>query len=107
MKNPEPEFILRPDHGQIRVDIPGVFQRGLDSSLTEALSHSLEGPARTVILNLQNTRMITSRGISVLFKIQEMISQKQGSLIIQGANPEIVNLFKTLHLYPLFTFLDS
>jgi anti-anti-sigma factor len=58
----------------------------------------LESGARSLVLNLEKTRIVNSIGISILIEVLEKVMDRKGKLVFCGLTPTIDKTFRIMGL---------
>lgn len=74
-----------------------INNEGGEEIAREAYAH-LEAGARSLVLNLEKTRIVNSIGISILIEVLEKVVERQGILAFCGLTPTIDKTFRIMGL---------
>jgi len=74
-----------------------INNQGGEEIARQAYSH-LESGARTLVLNLERTRIVNSIGISILIEVLEKVMDRNGRLAFCGLTPTIDKTFRIMGL---------
>jgi anti-sigma B factor antagonist len=99
----------------VRKDPSGVVVVGVDGQLIVSNRHELkqkvldavEGGARKVLIDFQNTGYIDSSGLGALVSLAKKLREAGGELRLAGLNEDLRTLFELTKLDTLFQIADS
>jgi anti-anti-sigma factor len=96
------EFSLEVEPGWLTVHAHGIFHKLPDQEILQRVHDHLAAKTCPLVLDLKNVRMMTSMGVSTLFKLQEEAEKAGTELTLRQPNEEVLNLMNTLHIRSMF-----
>jgi anti-anti-sigma factor len=77
----------------------GYLNHAAGESVAQACDRFLAKGTRTLILDLTQTRMVNSIGISILIEVIEKLHDRQGRLVFTGLDPAVEKTFTIMGLF--------
>lgn len=90
---------------ELKVQVIGRLETVTAPMLEGELKNSLEGVA-TLIFDFSELEYISSAGLRVLFSMQKIMN-KQGKMIIRGANEDVMEVFEVTGSVDILTIEED
>ena len=84
---------MQRDDAMLTVGIEGRVDTQTAPELQEAVEAALEGVS-SLVLDFTQVHYISSAGLRAILTVQNRMDEKNGEMIIRGANKNIVGIFK-------------
>lgn len=97
----EPQITLKTsilEDGLGLISAAGYINNEGGQAVADAASHLVGGGCRSLVIDLDGTRIINSIGVSILLEIMEKIMEGQGKLAFCNLTPTIAKTFEIMGL---------
>ena len=89
---------IREEHGYAVIQTEGYLNGPRGANLAEAAKDLMQKGYTKFVINLAETKLINSIGISILIEIIELLEEREGILNFCGLTPTIERTFKLVAL---------
>lgn len=94
------------DAGTLRIASGGNLVAGTVEERRRAAMEALEAPCSDVVLDLAEAEVVDSLGITLILGLYKTCQQRKIAFRVEGANPDLMRVFKLFSLPRLFTILE-
>jgi len=96
-----------PMAGTQQIHLDGSLDSQTSSELEELIVQTLTPDIHCVIMNFTHLEYISSAGIRVVLKVQQMMRKRQGHACALGLQPQIKKVFEIVQAMPTASIFSS
>jgi len=79
-----------------RISLSGALDSNTAPDLQHAIDASIDMEIRTVILEMQELKFISSAGLRVIFKLKKELTGRDGQLLMVHLQPQVRKVFEVI-----------
>lgn len=96
-----------PMAGTRQINLDGSLDSQTSSELEELIVQTIAPDIHCVIMNFTHLEYISSAGIRVVLKVQQMMRKRQGHAFALGLQPQIKKVFEIVQAMPTASIFSS